>query len=170
MNILQPYFRLTVCLAASLLPVLAVPHAIADDAKSPSAATDSASPSAEQEAKLTAALADATLRGRWAPIKDGQLGPEKEDAYQIVSAKKVEGDKWVVNARLKYGGQTMDVPVPAVVKWAGDTAVLLFDNVNFGGPRSYSARLMITGNTYLGSWSGGDHGGVLYGLIVHESH
>jgi hypothetical protein len=171
MNTLQPFSRTTIlCLAATLLQPLAVTPAIAEDTKSPTAVTESASLSPEQEAKLTAALADATLKGRWAPIKDGQLGPEKEDAYQIVSAKKTEGDKWVVNARLKYGGQTMDVPVPAVVKWAGDTAVLLFDNVNFGGPRSYTARLMISGNTYSGSWSGGDHGGMLYGVIVHESH
>ena len=24
-------------------------------------------------------------------------------------------------------------------------------------------------NTYAGTWSGGDHGGMLYGVIVHES-
>lgn len=170
MNTLQPFSRFTLCLAAPLLLAFVAPVTFAEDAKPSAAGVESSAPSAEQEAKLTTSLTNATLKGRWAPIKDGQLGPEKEDAYQIVSAKKIEGDKWVLNARLTYGGQAMDVPVPAVAKWVGDTVVLLFDNINFGGPRNYSARLMISGNTYAGSWSGGDHGGMLYGVIVHESH
>jgi hypothetical protein len=158
-----------VCLAATMLHALTAPVSFAEDAK-PSTATAEAPPTAEQEAKFTTTLTNATLKGRWAALKDGQLGPEKEDAYQIVSVKKTEGDKWVLNARLQYGGQPVDLPIPAVVKWSGDTPVMLFDNVNLGGPRSYSARLMISGNTYAGSWSGGDHGGMLYGVIVHESH
>jgi hypothetical protein len=170
MNTLQPFSRTTILsLAAVLLYALPAPVSFAEDAKT-STATAESSPNPEQEAKLTTTLTNATLKGRWAALKDGQLGPEKEDAYQIVSVKKTEGDKWVVNARLQYGGQSVDLPIPAVVKWSGDTPVMLFDNVNLGGPRSYSARLMISGNTYAGSWSGGDHGGMLYGVIVHEGH
>jgi hypothetical protein len=130
---------------------------------------EDAKPSPEQEAKFTTALTNATLKGRWAPVKDGQLGAEKEDSYQIVSVKKVEGDHWVVNARLQYGGQSLDLPIPAVVKWSGDTPVMLFDNINIAGYRSYSARLMVSDNSYAGTWSGGDHGGMLYGLIVREA-
>ena len=127
-------------------------------------------PTPEQEAKFTTALTNATLKGRWAPIKDGQLGAEKDDSYQIVSVKKMEGSNWVVSARLQYGGQSLDLPIPAVVKWSGDTPVMIFDNINIAGYRSYSARLMVHENSYAGAWSGGDHGGMLYGLIVHESH
>ena len=171
MNASLPLFRwITFAIAAVLVFGVSVIPGFGEDAKAASAAGGTSSPTEEQEAKLTATLKDATLKGRWAAVKDGQLGPEKEDAYQIVSVKKIDGDKWQVNARMQYGGQSMDLPIPVIVKWSGDTPVLLFDDVNLGGPRSYSARLMISGNTYAGSWSGGDHGGMLYGVITHGTH
>jgi hypothetical protein len=123
----------------------------------------------DPEAKLIAIFANATMKGRWAPLKDGQLGEEKEDTYQIVSAQKLDGERWQINARIQYHGQSVDMPVPATVKWAGDTAVLLFDDINIGTPRRYSARLMIHGDNYSGTWSGGDHGGMLYGVITRAA-
>ena len=57
-------------------------------------------------------------------------------------------------------------PIPVFVKWAGDTAVITLDNVGFPGGDSYSARVLIYGNTYAGSWSGGNHAGLLNGLIT----
>jgi hypothetical protein len=154
--------QLVIALVAAILGGAAITKCIAEEAKP--------APTPEQEAKFISTLTNATLKGHWALIKDGQLGQDKEDAYQIVSVKKLEGDRWQINARLQYGGKTLDVPVPAQVKWAGDTAVMLFDGINLGGPRTYSARLMVFDTTYAGSWSGGDHGGMLYGLISHETH
>jgi hypothetical protein len=58
------------------------------------------------------------------------------------------------------------MPIPAQVKWAGDTPVLLFDNISMGTPRTYSARLMIYNNTYSGWWTAPDHGGLLNGVIT----
>jgi hypothetical protein len=138
-------------------------------ADEPSKAPAAATSSADQEAKLIATFANATMKGRWAGLKDGQLGEEKEDTYQIVSAQKLDGERWQINARIQYHGQTMDMPVPAIVKWAGDTAVLLFDDINIGTPRRYSARLMIHGDSYSGTWSAVDHGGMLYGVISHAA-
>jgi hypothetical protein len=120
------------------------------------------------EAKFIALLKNSTLQGRWASLKDGQLGPEKEDIYQIVSVQKADGDHWQVNARLHYGDKSIDVPVPATVKFAGDTAILIVDDFSLGNYGAYSARLMFHNNTYSGTWSGGDHGGMLYGVIKHE--
>src|SRR5688572_24021705 len=51
----------------------------------------------ELEAKFKAMLTNATLSGRWAALKDGALGEEKEDKYQIVGAGKISGDSWVVH-------------------------------------------------------------------------
>jgi hypothetical protein len=126
-----------------------------------------AAPTPEQETKLIATLTNATLKGRWCGVKDGQLGPEKEDSYTIVSAKKLDGDKWVITARMTYGGKDIDLPIPAQVKWAGDTPVLVFDNISIGSPRTYSARLMINNNTYSGWWTATDHGGLLNGVITN---
>jgi hypothetical protein len=123
----------------------------------------------ELEAKFKAMLTKATLSGRWAPIKDGALGAEKEDKYTIVSTGKVNGDSWVVNAKLKYGDREFVAPIPVKVKWAGDTAVLSVDNMQMpGGKTSYSARVLFYEHTYAGTWSGGDHGGLLSGVITNE--
>ena len=89
--------------------------------------------------KFIATLTNATLKGRWCGIKDGQLGPDKDDSYTIVSVQKLNGDNWQINARLSYGGKTIDLPIPAQVKWAGDTPVLILDKVSMGTPRGSAA-------------------------------
>jgi hypothetical protein len=156
------HIQFIIALVAAILGSGVLTRSIAEEPRS--------APTSEQETKFISALTNATLKGHWALIKDGQLGQDKEDAYQIVSVKKLEGDRWQINARFAYGGKTLDLPIPAQVKWAGDTPVMLFDGINLGSPRTYSARLMIYDTTYAGTWSGGDHGGVLYGLISHEAH
>lgn len=121
----------------------------------------------ELEAKLIATLTNATFTGRWCGVKDGQFGPDKEDSYTVVSIKKLGGDNWQINAQMQYGGKNIEVPVPAQVKWAGDTPVLILDQVGMGTPRSYSARVLIYDNTYAGWWTAPDHGGLLNGVITH---
>ncbi len=143
----------------------------ADDQKIAAPATDSKPKLSQEEleAKFKAMLTKATLSGRWAPIRNGTLGEEKEDKYGIVSVGKVNGDSWVVNAKMKYGGREFVAPFPVKVRWAGDTAVLIVDNLQMpGGQNSYSARVMFFDNTYAGTWSGGGHGGMLSGLITQE--
>jgi len=54
------------------------------------------------------------------------------------------------------------------VKWAGDTPVITLDNVGIPGGNSYSARVLIYNKTYAGTWSGGDHAGLLNGVITNE--
>ena len=122
----------------------------------------------ELEAKFKATLTKATFTGRWCGIKDGKLGPEKEDKYTILGVNKVGGDVWLINARIQYGGKDITAPIPVQVKWAGDTAVIIVDDVGVPGSGSYSARLLIYKNTYAGSWTGGDHGGLMNGVITNE--
>ncbi len=130
----------------------------------------SAAPTAEQEAKFIATLTNATLKGRWCSVKDGQLGPGKDDTYQIVSVTKLSGDQWQINARVLYGGKTLDLPIPAQVKWAGDTPVLILDKVSMGANRTYSARVMIYEKTYAGWWAAPDHGGLVSGAIANAKN
>jgi hypothetical protein len=119
------------------------------------------------EAKFIATFTNATLTGRWCGVKDGQLGPNQEENYTVVSVKKLSGDNWQINARMQYGGKIVDVPIPAQVKWAGDTPVLILDQVSMGTPRTYSARVLVYENTYAGWWTAPDHGGLVNGVITH---
>lgn len=123
---------------------------------------------AELETKFKATLTQATLAGRWCLIQDGRLGSEKEDKYTIRSVTKVGGDAWLIHARIQYGKRDITAPIPVQVKWAGDTPVLIVDTVGVPGGGVYSARVLIYGNTYAGTWSGGDHGGLLSGIITNQ--
>jgi len=156
---------ITILIALSLAVVFSVPSP-AQETKSAATET-SAAVSPELEAKFIATLTDATLKGRWSPIKDGQLGPEKEESYQITSVTKVGGDKWTINARLSYAGRSLVLPIPAQVKWAGDTPVLILDQLSLGVGPAYSARVLIYDKTYAGTWNGGGLAGLLNGLITN---
>ena len=122
----------------------------------------------ELEAKFKTTLTKATFNGRWCALKDGELGPEKEDKYTILGVSKLGGAVWVINARIQYGKKDITAPIPVQVKWAGDTAVIIVDDVGVPGSGTYSARVMIYNNTYAGTWSGGDHGGMMSGVITNE--
>ena len=122
----------------------------------------------ELEAKFKATLTKATFIGRWSSLKDGQLSPEKEDKYTILGVSKLGGDVWIINARIQYGKKDITAPIPVQVKWAGDTPVIIVDDVGVPGSGTYSARVMIYDHTYAGTWSGGDHGGLMNGFIKNE--
>jgi hypothetical protein len=126
-------------------------------------------PTTEQlESTFKTMLTKATLTGRWCSLKDGELGPEKEDKYNIVSATKAGEHKWIISTRIKMKDREMVVPIPVEVKWAGDTAVLIVDNLQYPGGGTYSARVLFHNNTYAGTWSGGDHGGLMSGMITNQ--
>jgi hypothetical protein len=120
----------------------------------------------ELEAVFKTTLTKATLAGRWCSIKDGELGPEKEDQYTIVSVTKLSADAWLINAKIKYNQKEFVAPIPVQVKWAGDTPVLIVDKLPLPGG-VYSARVLIYEHTYVGTWSAGDHGGLLKGVITN---
>jgi len=122
----------------------------------------------ELEAKFKATLTKATLSGRYCSINDGKLSPEKEDKYSIVSVTKTGADTWLINARIQYGQIDIVAPIPVQVKWAGDTPVIIVDNVGIPGGNTYSARVMIYEKTYAGTWSGGTRGGLLNGIVTNE--
>ena len=155
-------------------------HVLAQDAKKSDdsdkpkdvptqASPDKPKPSPEElEAKFKATLSQATLAGRWCSIKDGQLGPEIEDKYTILGVTKLGGDVWLINARIQYGKQDFVAPIPVQVKWAGDTPVIVVDKVPVPGGGTYSARVLIYEKTYAGTWTGGDHGGLLNGVITNQ--
>lgn len=123
----------------------------------------------ELEAKFKATMTKATMSGRWCGIKDGKLTPEKEDKYTIVSVNKLGGEAWIIQSRIQYGDKDFTVPIPVLVKWAGDTPVITVDGMAMpGGKTAYSARVLVYDKTYAGTWSGGGHLGLMNGIITNE--
>lgn len=124
----------------------------------------------DMESKFVAMVKNSTLNGTWAPIMGGQLGSEKKDeAYRIVRAEKKEGDKWAIVSLFEVNGQQVEYPIQAVVKFAGDTAVLILDNVRAGpGKANWSARVMFHDDVYTGRWwesANREHGGTISGTV-----
>ncbi len=132
------------------------------------AAKDAAKPAlsaADLEAKFKMTLTNAVMDGRFCMLNDGKLGPDKEEKYTIVGVEKTAEGQWTISAKIQYGTVNFTAPVAVQVKWAGDTPVIIVDNIGFPGTAKYSARVMIYGDTYAGTWSGGDHGGLMHGVI-----
>lgn len=112
----------------------------------------------------------ASLSGRWAALRDGQLGEERTgDKYNIMSVIKGTGSNWIVNAKMKYRDQEFVMPIPVQMKFTGDTAIMEVNELAIPGGGTYTARLMIYERTYSGTWKGQRGGGMLYGTITNES-
>jgi len=122
---------------------------------------------AEREAAFAAMLKNATLKGSWIPVRGGAVEKEKADGYEIARAEKVEGDTWHIVSKMKHQGREFEFPIPVTVKWAGDTAVMILDEVQAGRGNKYSARVMYHNDRYAGSWwSATQAGGLLSGAIT----
>ena len=135
------------------------------DAPAAKATAKPAPTAAELETKFQTTLTAAVMDGRFCMLDKGKLGPDKEEKYTIVGVEKTAEGQWTISAKIQYGTVNFTAPVPVQVKWAGDTPVIIVDNIGFPGTAKYSARVMIFGDTYSGTWSGGDHGGLMHGVI-----
>ncbi len=127
--------------------------------------TNAPSPMAALEKRFQETLSNCVFDGRWCLVEKGKLTEEYHDKYTIQGVAKSGNDVWLVYARVQYGGKDLTVPIPVQLKWAGDTPVITLDKVSVPGLGTYSARVLLYDNTYAGTWSAGDHGGMLHGVI-----
>jgi hypothetical protein len=100
---------------------------------------------------------------------DGQApGEFSKDEYVITSATKLGDaeDLWALTSRIRYGDVDLTVPVPVLVKWAGETPVITVEDFTIPGLGTFSARVVIDGRgRYAGTWSHDENGGHLFGAI-----
>lgn len=90
--------------------------------------------------------------------------PEK-DSYEIQSIEKLPDGRWKITALVSYGERSVPFSLPVPVEWAGDTPVLCITNLPIPFMGTYSARVLIDGERYAGTWSGKDHGGHMFGYL-----
>ena len=110
-------------------------------------------------------LSGVKLVGRFTVLgKEGEDLPKEE--YTIHSVKKLpEGDYWMFNARVQYGGNDNKFSLPLEVKWAGTTPVITLTDFTIPGMGTFSSRVIIYKNKYSGTWTHGKVGGHLFGVI-----
>lgn len=97
----------------------------------------------------------------------GKDKPPTKESYEILSVAKAPGDNdlWIFTARMKKGGQKVDLPIPLPVKWAGEKPVIYMDNLKIPGLGQFSAFVLFDGDKYAGTWAHGKTTGHLYGTI-----
>jgi hypothetical protein len=125
---------------------------------------------AELEAALVKMLSGATLEGSFTSTGAGR-DPTKlsREKYTLGEVKKVHGNIWLIPARIQYGEHDVTLPIPVPIQWAGDTPVIVVDNVTLPGFGTVSARVMFFADHYAGYWQHGSHGGHLFGVIRRDA-
>lgn len=118
---------------------------------------------AAMEKALSERLTNATLSG-WYTV-DGQEQQPKPDKYTLGKVFHVKDDTWHFDARMHFAGRDLTVPMRLPVLWAGDTPVISVTNFHVPGVGTYTARVVISGDRYAGTWSGATHGGTLWGRV-----
>lgn len=156
---MNPCYRI-IALAAVLIVV-----APAQDAPKP--ATETAQPVAmtADEAKFQEEMSGVTLTGFFT-VGDGS--ETRPDQYTIERVTKIGDDLWAFDARIAYNNREYRATVKTPVKWAGDTPVLTLSNYLIKDQGVFSARILIHGGMYAGTWGSQARGGKMFGKIVKK--
>lgn len=128
----------------------------------------------ETEAAFAKALSNSVLVGHFTASKLGEPAPESgvpklsRERYELGEIRKVADGQWLLPTRIRYGTHDVTLPITLPITWAGDTAVIVVDNIGFPGLGTYSARVLIHDGRYSGYWHGAGYGGYLFGDVVKQ--
>jgi len=118
------------------------------------------------EKEFSEKLSGATLVGVFSI--DGKEGT-KAERYEISSAKKLQGNDWVITARVKYGDKDINLPMVMAVYWADDTPVITLTDRNIAGLGTFTARVLFHGHRYVGTWQHDKVGGHMWGTVEKKN-
>ncbi len=121
---------------------------------------------AQREAALVEMLGGATLEGSFTVTSPGRDATKlAREKYTLGEVKKLDGKLWLIPTRIQYGDKDVELPITLPIEWAGDTPLVVVDNVGLPGFGTVSARVMFFADHYAGYWQHGDAGGHLFGVI-----
>lgn len=133
--------------------------------------SESAKPGAEVdqaalEKDFREKLSGCVLRGHFSVVGRGADDkPPREEKYTITKASKLPSGLWLFESRMQYGKNDVTIPLPLKVVWAGDTPVITLTDLTIPGLGTFTARVMIYGDRYAGTWQHDKVGGHLWGTI-----
>lgn len=117
------------------------------------------------EQELSKTLSGCQLVGEFTVDDQPRTGDPKTEKYVITSAKKLNGDLWLLMARMQYGKQDLTLPLTLPIVWAGDTPVISLTDTTIIGLGTFTCRVMIYDGRYVGTWQHGKVGGAMFGKI-----
>jgi hypothetical protein len=168
----RPLLPVVLSLTVMFASALFASTAIADEPKptipeqAPAATADEIPSQEELDKRLEETLSGVEMIGSFTVTGAPNDKPLNEDKYTINKVKKLNNGLWLFDATIQYGGNNTRIPISLPVKWAGDTPVITVNNVLVPGMGNFNARVLIYKDQYAGTWSGGDHGGHMFGRIV----
>ena len=95
----------------------------------------------------------------------GDAARLRSERYEIEKVVKRSANVWTFHARIQFGNTDVTLPVPVKLTWADDTPVVSVTDLGLPGLGSYTARGLFYGDSYAGTWSGGTHGGSMFGRL-----
>jgi hypothetical protein len=145
----------------------ASPQAPAESPQEAAASQPAPSP-AQRDEDFKKLVTNVRLVGNFTVDGAEEVKLQREE-YAITGAMKLgNGDLWALTSRIKYGDVDLTVPVPVQVKWAGNTPVITVEAVKIPGLGTFSARVLLDGARYAGTWSHDEKGGHLFGVIERD--
>jgi hypothetical protein len=166
----QSIVRTAALAAVAIAWSLISPPAIAQEPAAPTAMPieKDAAELTKRISELEKSLSGAVLVGHFT-VTGRSGGDQHEERYELGDVKHLQGDMWLISARIKYGDHDLTIPLTLPIRWAGDTPVICVDEMSFPGMGTYTARVMIYRDHYAGFWTGKDHGGHLFGTLEHPA-
>ncbi len=156
--------------ALGLVGFLALAGSVQAQQAAPAAKDAKEIPSQEVlEQQFAETMTGATLVGRFTVNGENSDQPLKEDRYTLGTVKKLPNGFWSFETRIQYGERDLKMQLAIQVKWAGDTPVITLTDVGVPGMGTFTARVLVFRGEYAGTWSAGDHGGLMFGRIEKAS-
>jgi hypothetical protein len=121
---------------------------------------------AELERQFAETMTGAVLEGSYSVTGAEDPAP-KQDKYTLGEVRKLRGKLWLFETRIQYGENDLKLPLTVPVEWAGDTPVISITDFEVPGMGKFTARVLFYRGEYAGTWSAGDHGGQMWGRVVH---
>ena len=159
---------------AAACGLAAISTLVLADEGAPAKQQDPVGDRAAKIAELEKMLSDATLVGHFTEDSNGADGDDEApeltaDRYELATVRHVGNGMWRFEARIRYGQHDFKLPLTVPIRWAGDTPVIVVDQLPVIGMGKFDARVMLFRNRYAGYWTGAGHGGHLFGVIERNN-
>jgi hypothetical protein len=118
----------------------------------------------DRERQFAAQMKDAALVGQFT-IAGREDRPGRPDRYDIAGVQKVGDDRWQFNARMRYAGVDVTLPITVPMRWIGDTPMITLTDLTIPTLGTFTARVFFYGDRYAGTWQHGNVGGHMFGRI-----
>jgi len=116
------------------------------------------------ERQFTEQMKDSALVGQFT-IAGREDRTGRPDRYDISSVQKVGDGRWQFNARMRYAGVDVTLPITVPMQWVGDTPMITLTDLTVPTLGTFTARVFFHGDRYAGTWQHGNVGGHMFGRI-----